>query len=497
MAEFKPTTESKTDPSILETHLSNSSLEKAHGSAGAHEWQVFLATQLNVQPDGLPTKSSLQRMGFLLNSMRIAGDWSLMKMALKDVEIVVEDETTWPRLGGKQLGILALAALLHHRDGALPEPSLPDLTLAIRLLRFLVDRYWVRKRSVLIVMSACAALEVWDTHFELFEALLLPTFTPEPHDLGEMSGGTPLPPELWIKICSLLAAKETPISLPSLIPPWSKAEPTSLAWKTDPSLSPSLFSSLYDSLHTFLGLEYGRRGITPFDEAMGSLKTVTYTAVVDGANVLYSILGMSGKETGGKRLKPVITSHSWAALNALCFHLRFKGFKPLIVLNRRHYISKETTKSFSAKRKHRHVRAETPNFFSVWSESILWTSRGLDDDWFAIGAALKAKAVLVTNDLFRDHVVSWAPPTPPSNESEALKRPSSLVRPWAEAKHMRYTVRPDPCYGWHVGLRIPSPIAKRIHPLEPVLHPPTFDGREPAVYRFAAVVEGQDLIAVL
>lgn len=106
------------------------------------------------------------------------------------------------------------------------------------------------------------------------------------------------------------------------------------------------------------------------------------------------------------------------------------------------------------------------------------------------------KAILVTNDLFRDHIVAWAPPEASADESEALKRPDSLIHPWAESRHMRYTISRDFRDGWHVNLKRPSPIAKRIHPLVPLLKPPSSAG-SPPVHYFAALVEGEDTIGVL
>lgn len=476
------------------------------------EWKAFVGEPKALErgPDGFLTKASLKKVGFRLAKMRDTEDWPAMAKALKDLGIDPLDSTTWPMIGGKQLGILILAYLLAMAlivNKTVRKES-PFFTKASALLTFLVGQRWVRKRSVLMVMDAVARCEYWDLHTELFERLLLPTFTLEPPDLEAM-GGELLPRESWLTICGEMIRAKTPISLPKIMGPWSlfEEDPKTLDWCRDPSLGEELFSTLSTSLHTFLKEEYGKRGIGPFEELMASVATRDFTVVVDGANVLHCT-GVKSLGHGSlhhshrtRRLKPSpnLTFESWSALNALCHNLAFKGLKPLIVLHLRHMPSSlnqgREAKTTKPTKRSRNDPRHHP-FFNRWGSYILWTSRGLNDDWFAIGAALLKKALLVTNDLFRDHVVAWASPSESKEDEEALKRPSSLIHPWAEAKHLRYSIRPDPRDGWAVDFMMPSPIAKRIHRLRCVLLPPTKTERT-RTYSCAAVVEGSEGLALL
>lgn len=435
------------------------------------KWAKALHNGLDIQADGSFTKRFLKRIGHLLFDMRSKGEWAEMETALKDLGIDLGNDDTWTAIRGKEVGILALACLLKHKEGSLPaltlsEASTERLNDASKLLVFLLGKGWARKRSVLLVMMGAVVTKSMDLFMSLFETHLVGQFVLEPKDFVEM-GGELCNVATWKAIATLCADKGLTISLPFALGPWTKVHPATLTWKDDPSLKDELFVTLFDSLHTYLSEEYGRRGISAFDTLMDEAKTKSYTAVVDGANVLYH-----GKRT--------LDTQSFTLLNALCHNLGFKGMKPLIVLHERH-------KPHPMKSKRSH------SFFAKWSSAILWTSKGLNDDWFAIGAALQAKAMLVTNDLFRDHIHGWATTV----VGTLTKTAQTLIHPWAEGRHMRYTIKPHSRDGYHVDFVMPSPIAKRFHPLIPVLHPPTKEGT-PATYSFAAVIEGErDVVAAL
>ena len=438
------------------------------------KWAKALKDGLDIQADGAFTKRFLKHIGHLLFEMRSKGDWPAMEEALKDLGFVFEDETTWDTIRGKEIGILALACVLKHREGLLVSAVSKDRVAdAVRLLDFLLAKGWARKRSVLLVMTAAVATRSMDLFMTLFETRLLGHFVLEPHDFVDM-GGELCDAPTWKAMASTCVDRGLTISLPAPIGPWTKARPSTLTWKDNPALKDDLFTTLFASLHTYLAEEYGRRGISAFDALMAHAKTKSYMAVVDGANVLYY----------GKRS---LDHSSLTVLNALCHNLALKGLRPLIVLHERHKPHERSTPYERSKPNRQHP------FFATWSSAILWTSKGLNDDWFAIGAALQAKALLVTNDLFRDHINAWATTV----AGTLTKTAQTLVHPWAEGRHVRYAIKPHWRDGYQVDFSMPSPIAKRIHPLIPVIHPPTAAGTPPT-FSFAAVIEGErDSVAVL
>lgn len=402
--------------------------------------------------------------------MRSSGEWLAMERALGDLGLVLNDPTKWTDGPWcKELGILALACLLRDKGEGVPDPRPYQLEMATQLLVYLVDKKLVRKRSVMLVMMALVRRGLWDQMEKMFEEILVRHFNPDGTDLVTL-GVPSMPKATWMALLGVMADAKLSIHLPHLVSPWTEADPTDLTWVEDPRLQAGTREDLFGELTSYLKEEYGRRGAEAFEMAMKEIFTNEFDIVIDGANVLYH-----GTQT--------LDTASFARLNALCHTLVFKGFNPLIVLNVRHS-PRSGGRGGMSRRGGGIPRPLDPqaNFFSKWKDKILMTSRGLNDDWFAIGAALNADCFLLTNDLFKDHVVAWAKE---GLEEDALFKPRvSGIKPWSDASLVRFTVRPDPTLGWLVDLTLPSPVGHRVHRLVPVLHPPTA-GVSPPTYSFA------------
>jgi len=455
------------------------------------QWETLRSKGIEAEPSGSFPKHMMRKIGRILHGMRSAGEWLEMEAALGDLGLVLNDPFKWSSAPWcKELGILALACLLRDKGDGIPDPRPDNLELATKLLDLLVASKLVRKRSVMLVMMALVRRGLWDQMVKMFEEILVRHFNPDATDLITL-GVPSMPKEIWKSLLGVMADAKLSIHLPHLVSPWTEADPADLTWVEDPRLQAGTRERLFGELTSYLKDEYGRRGAEAFEMAMKEIFTNGFDIVIDGANVLYH-----GTQT--------LDTMSFARLNSLCHTLVFKGFKPLVVLNARHSPRSGCRGGMSRRGGHATPRGRggmprpldpQANFFSKWKDKILLTSRGLNDDWFAIGAALKADCFLLTNDFFKDHVVAWAKE---GLEEDALFKPRvSGIKPWSEASLVRFTARPHATLGWLIDLTLPSPVGHRVHRLVPVLHPP-MAGVSPPTYSFAMALGGKrDRVAVI
>lgn len=118
------------------------------------------------------------------------------------------------------------------------------------------------------------------------------------------------------------------------------------------------------------------------EDTLGELAEYRYDVIIDGANLGYYKQSYVGAPTHVD-----YTQIDWAVRQ-----LQGQGYKPLIVLHRRHLESKKAP-------------VEAKDLSDSWiREKLLYqTPHGCNDDWFWLHMAVVLRAKLLTNDEMRDH----------------------------------------------------------------------------------------------
>jgi len=160
-----------------------------------------------------------------------------------------------------------------------------------------------------------------------------------------------------------------------------------------------------------------------------------YDYIIDGANVMFFI-------------ERKITPHSYKRISRLlktlrAYHQNTYGVSPrmLLVLHRRH---------LDPPQKFRRLALSEIKF---WQNNldICCTPKGVNDDYYALlNAFPRPKALLVTNDKFRDHIFKLS-----SKESNL-----DLIRQWRAEKVIEYAMEPRD--DGKVTLHMPSPYSFRV-----------------------------------